>query len=626
MCGIVGAFALNFQPISLQLVQTMNSCITHRGPDEAGIWVQNGVGLAMRRLAIIDLKSGQQPISNEDETVHIVFNGEIYNFPELHIELEAKGHTFRTHSDTETIVHAYEEWGEDCPQHLRGMFAFAIYDARDNSLFLARDRVGKKPLLYTQAGGKFLFASEFPALLSCGDVERKPNLVAIEQYLTTSCIAAPLTGFEGIYKLPPAHSLRLKDGEIQLRRYWDLAPFFEPSRKIQISLEEATQELLARLEEAVKIRLMSEVPLGAFLSGGIDSSAIVALMSRLSSSPVKTFSIGFAEADYSEVEHARRVAHLYGTDHTEIIVEPNALDILPTLVRHYGEPYADSSAVPTFYVSQATRKHVTVALNGDGGDELFGGYERYRRMQMTSRVPDAVLGIGARAASLIPRNNDFRSKTARARRLLEAASLPTAQRYLRWTSAFSAAQRENLYTPEFKAATGFPNSIHPVQQSLEDHRNLEILDRCLLCDSTHYLPDDLLVKVDITSMANSLEARSPFMDHPLMEWAATLPPGFKIQGDSTKHILRQALAQLVPIENMARPKMGFGMPVGRWFQGPLKQLLCDTLFGERAQSRGYFRPEVVRSLVQEHLDSKADHTHRLWALLMLELWHHEFVD
>ena len=626
MCGIVGAVALNSQPISPDLVQTMNDCITHRGPDEEGFWVQGGVGLAMRRLAIIDLKSGQQPICNEDETVRIVFNGEIYNFPELRVELEAKGHEFRTHSDTETIVHAYEEWGEACPQHLRGMFAFAIYDARDDSLFIARDRLGKKPLLYTQAGDKFLFASEFSALLSCPDVERTPNLVAIERFLTTSCIPAPLTGFEGIYKLPPAHSLTLKNGEITIKRYWDLAPFFEPSRKIQISLEDATTELLTRLEEAVKIRLMSEVPLGAFLSGGIDSSAIVALMSRLSSSPVKTFSIGFAEADYSEVAHAARVAALYKTDHTEIIVEPNALDILPQLVRHYGEPYADSSAVPTYYVAQATRKHVTVALNGDGGDEVFGGYERYRAMQMTARVPDALLGIGARAAKLIPRNNDFRSKTARARRLLEAASLPTAPRYLRWVSAFSAEQREKLYTSEFKAATGFPQAIHPVQNCLEEHGNLNVLDRCLLTDTTTYLPDDLLVKVDIATMANSLEARSPFLDHPLMEWAATLPASLKIQGDSTKHVLRRALDQLVPSENMERPKMGFGMPVGRWFQGPLKELLCDAVLGERALARGYFRPGALRELVDEHLSNRADHTHRLWALLMLELWHQEFID
>ena len=626
MCGIVGALALNSQPISRDLVQTMNDCIIHRGPDEEGIWMQNNVGLAMRRLAIIDLKSGQQPIFNEDNRICIVFNGEIYNFPELRVELESKGHQFRTHSDTETIVHAYEEWGEDCPNHLRGMFAFAIYDIANQTLFIARDRAGKKPLLYTQAGGKFLFASEFTALLSCPDVERKPNLVAIEKFLTTSCIPSPLTGFEGIHKLPPAHSLTLKDGEIKLRRYWSLAPFFEPERKLQISETDAVAELTRRLEESVRIRLMSEVPLGAFLSGGIDSSAIVALMSRLSSSPVKTFSIGFAEADYSEVAHARRVAQRYGTDHTEIIVDPNALEILPTLVRHYGEPYADSSAVPTYYVAQATRKHVTVALNGDGGDELFGGYERYRAMQMTGRVPDALLGLGARAAGLIPRNNDFRSKTARARRLLEAASLPTAQRYLRWVSAFSAPQRAKLYTPEFKAATGFPQSVHPVQKCLEDHPNLNVLDRCLLADTTTYLPDDLLVKVDITSMANSLEARSPFLDHPLMEWAATLPPNLKIKGDSTKHVLRVALEKLVPPENMNRPKMGFGMPVGRWFQGPLKALLCDTVLGERALKRGYFRPEAVRELVDEHLENRADHTYRLWALLMLELWHHEFID
>ncbi len=626
MCGIVGTLQLNNQSASRELLQRMSDCIRHRGPDEQGLWLHGPVGLAMRRLAIIDLKSGQQPLSNEDETVWIVFNGEIYNFPELREQLEAKGHRFRTHSDTETIVHAYEEWGEDCPRYLRGMFAFAIYDIKAQTLFLARDRVGKKPLLYTTVEGQFLFASEFQALLACPEVPRRPNLAAIAAYLATSCIPAPLTGYEGIHKLPPAHWLMIRDGKINTQRYWDLDPFFEPSRKLRISEAEAAEELLHRLEEAVRIRLMSEVPLGAFLSGGIDSSAIVALMSRLSSQPVKTFSIGFKESEFSEVEHARRIAERYGTDHTEIIVEPDAMEVLPLLVRHYGEPYADSSAVPTFYVSQATRRHVTVALNGDGGDEVFGGYDRYRAMQMTDRVPNALLRLGATAANLVPSDTNFRSRRARIKRLLEASALPTAQRYFRWTSAFSVAQKAQLYTPEFKAAVGFPQVVHPVQKWLSDHPNLDIVDACLLTDTMTYLPDDLLVKVDITSMANSLEARSPFLDHPLMEWAAQLPTHFKVRGKTTKYILRQALAQLVPQENMQRPKMGFGVPVGRWFQGPMKTMLCDTLLSERALSRGYFQPDQVRRMVEHHLDAQADHTYRLWALLMLELWHHEFID
>jgi asparagine synthase (glutamine-hydrolysing) len=626
MCGITGILQLNDQPAARDLLQRMNDRIAHRGPDEEGFWLRGPVGLAMRRLAIIDLKCGQQPLCNEDETVWIVFNGEIYNFPELREQLETRGHRFRTHSDTETIVHAYEEWGEECPRHLRGMFAFAIYDLKTETLFLARDRVGKKPLLYTTVNGQFLFASEFQALLAHPNVPRRPNLRALDAYLATTCIPSPLTGYEGIHKLPPAHSLTARNGEITMRRYWSLDECFQGTHKLRLSEAEAARELLRRLEEAVRIRLMSEVPLGAFLSGGIDSSAIVALMSRLSGKPVKTFSIGFHESDYSEVQHARRVAERYGTDHTEIIVEPDAMEILPLLVRHYGEPYADSSAVPTFYVSQATRRHVTVALNGDGGDEVFGGYERYRAMQITDKVPDALLRLGARAADVIPGNTDFRSRGTRLKRLLEAAALPAPQRYLRWTSAFSVARKDQLYTREFKEAADFPATPHPVQQWLAAHRDLHVVDACLLTDTMTYLPDDLLVKVDITSMANSLEARSPFLDHPLMEWAAQLPAHYKVRGGTTKYILRKALAQLVPLENMQRPKMGFGVPVGRWFQGPMKALLCDTVLSDRALSRGYFQPQEVRRLADEHLSGQADHAFRLWSLLMLELWHQEFID
>jgi asparagine synthase (glutamine-hydrolysing) len=399
MCGITGILRLDGKPASRDVLERMNARIVHRGPDEDGLQIHQNVGLAMRRLSIIDRACGNQPLSNEDGTVWIVFNGEIYNFPELVHNSKAGVTRFAPNVDTEAIVHAYEEWGHDCPKHLRGMFAFAIYDRKYKELFLARDRVGKKPLLYTTARNTFAFASEFSALLAHPDVQREPNRETFDEFLSTACIAAPRTGFKDIWKLPPAHWLSLRNGEITIEPYWSLEPHFAPERRLKIGRDEAAQELLRRLEEAVRIRLMSEVPLGAFLSGGVDSSAVVALMSRLSSERVKTFSVGFEESEYSEVHHARRLAERYNTDHTEIIVKPDAAAILPTLVRHFGEPYADSSAVPTYYVSQATRKHVTVALNGDGGDEVFGGYERYRAMQIAESVPlPCAAGGGASCA------------------------------------------------------------------------------------------------------------------------------------------------------------------------------------------------------------------------------------
>lgn len=628
MCGIVGVLQLDGARAERSQVQRMNDCIVHRGPDEQGVWVQGPVAIAMRRLSIIDLACGQQPMSNQEQNVWIVFNGEIYNFVELRERLIAKGYQFRTHSDTETIIHAYEEWGEDCPKYLRGMFAFAIYDARQGdenyTLFLARDRVGKKPLIYTTAGNQFIWGSEFQAILANAQVNRRPHFAAIDSYLATSAVPAPLTAYEGIHKLPPAHTLTIHKGEIKLKRYWSL----DFTQKIKISEADAVEELLERLDESVRIRMISEVPLGAFLSGGIDSSAIVAMMARHSTRPVKTFSIGFKEKSYSEIEHARRIARLYGTDHTEVIVEPHAIDILPQLVRHYGEPFADSSAVPTFYVSQITRRDVTVALAGDGGDELFAGYERHRAMHFTEMVPRGVLRTASRMSNHLPDGVDFRSFNVRLKRMLQAAAQPRSQRYLQWISAFSAAQKRELYTREFCELSGFGKTKQPTEEWLLRYRNLNVIDACLLTDTYTYLPDDLLVKVDITSMANSLEVRAPFLDTPLMEWAASLPPHLKLKGKVSKYILRKALADnnLVPRENMERPKMGFGVPIRHWFHDAMKTLLYDTVLSERALERGYFKPDAVRNLVNEHWEGRQDHAYRLWALLMLELWHREFID
>src|SRR5918992_734564 len=444
MCGITGFVRNDGKPVDEALLARMNEAIRHRGPDEDGFYVNGSVGLAMRRLAIMDLKGGQQPIHNQDRTAWIVFNGEIYNYRELRDKLEKLGHTFYTNSDTEAIIHAYDQFGADCPKHLRGMFAFAIWNERDQELFLARDRVGKKPLLYAHVNGNLIFGSEFSALLLHPDVSREIQPEALDHYLSFMCIPAPLTAYKAIRKLEPGHWLRWRKGEIETQRYWQ--PDF--TKKLDIDEEEAGERRVEILREAVRVRLMSEVPLGAFLSGGIDSSAVVALMSQESSERVKTFSIGFDEQDFSELHHARRIAEHVGADHHEFIVRPDAVEVLPLLVEHYGEPYADSSAVPTYYVAKETRKHVTVALNGDGGDESFAGYERYAAMQLAQkyhRLPALLReSVFEQAVGLIPTSESRRSRLRDAKRFLQAASLPKVDRYLRWVSAFDADTKRAL--------------------------------------------------------------------------------------------------------------------------------------------------------------------------------------
>jgi len=627
MCGITGIVRSDGAQIDRELLARMNDAIRHRGPDDDGFYFGDGVGLGMRRLSIIDLKSGHQPIHNSDRTAWIVFNGEIYNYRELRKQLEARGHQFYTDSDTEAIVAAYDEYGTDCPRYLRGMFAFAIWDERAKSLFLARDRVGKKPLLYAQLNGQLVFGSEFMALLQHPDVSRDVNFEAIHHYLSFSCVPAPLTAYQSIRKLQPGHSLLWKNGEIKLERYWEL----DFSHKISISEEEAGERVVDLLRDAVRVRLMSEVPLGAFLSGGIDSSAIVALMAQESSEKVKTFSIGFEEQDFSELHHARRVAEHVGAEHHEFIVRPDAMEILPTLVEHYGEPFADSSAVPSYYVSRETRKYVTVALNGDGGDECFAGYERYAAMNLAQRyakVLPAVIrnGVIRNVARALP---EFQSRTnplRKAQRFLAAASLSPVQRYLRWVSSFDEQAKLNLYSSDFRSETAAFSTIGFLEPWFAKANGAGIVDASLLTDTMTYLPNDLLVKMDIASMTVSLEARSPFLDHHLMEFAASLPESLKLRGMTTKYLLKRVLKQFVPEENLTRAKMGFGVPIGHWFRGTMQPFLRETLLSEKALSRGLFNRASVRQLIDQHVANKVNHDHRLWCLLMLELWFQRFID
>jgi len=626
MCGIVGIVKKDNSLVDQALISRMCEAIRHRGPDEDGFYFSEGVGLGMRRLSIIDLKGGQQPIHNQDRTAWIVFNGEIYNYRELRDKLEKLGHTFYTNSDTEAIIHAYDQYGADCPKHLRGMFALAIWDERTRELFLARDRVGKKPILYAHVNGGLIFGSEFSALLLHPDIGRDIDTEAIHHYLSFMCVPAPLTAYRAIRKLEPGHSLRWRKGEIKIEQYWQ--PDF--SKKIKISEQEAGERTVEILRDAVKVRLMSEVPLGAFLSGGIDSSAVVALMSQESSGPVKTFSIGFEEQDFSELHHARRVAEHVGADHHEFIVRPDALEVLPLLVEHYGEPYADSSAIPTYYVARETRKHVTVALNGDGGDESFAGYERYAAMHLAEkyhRIP-AVLrdSLVQQAIGLIPSSETKRSRVRDVKRFLEAASLPKVERYLRWVSVFDTAAKANLYSANFLHETQSIRAADILDPWFSRANGAGIVDAALLADINTYLPNDLLVKVDIATMAVSLEARSPFLDHHLIEFAASLPEKLKLRGITTKYLLKRMLKKLLPAENLNRRKMGFGVPIGHWFRGKLQPFLRETILSERALNRGLFRPEAVKQLVELHARGERDNSHQLWTLLMLELWFERFID
>jgi len=605
---------------------------SHRGPDDAGLWSDPVCALGHRRLSIIDLSdAGRQPMSNEDGDVWITFNGEIYNFQSLRNELEAIGYRFRTRTDTEVILCAYEEWGEECVKRLRGMFAFAIWDQPRQRLVLARDRAGKKPLYYTRVGDCFLFASELQGLLAVGDVSRRVNLAAIDSYLSWGYVPAPETAFAGIFKLPPAHCLTLDVTTHGLKEsvkcYWSL----DYELKLDLDEREAAEALREKLTEAVRLRMISDVPLGAFLSGGIDSSIVVGLMAQLSNAPVKTFSIGFEEADYNELDHARRVARLWRTDHHEFIVKPDALSILPKLARHFGEPFADSSAIPTFYISELTRRSVTVALTGDGGDESFAGYERYFANRVADRLQQIPgFGFAARASlSLLPASRDHKNRWQRIRRFLAAASQPRAHRYGMWVSGstghFSEQEKSRIYSGDIRSLLDRKRPAEWMESLFDRVEKLDAVDASMSVDVRSYLPYDLLTKVDITSMAVSLEARSPLLDHEVMELAAALPVSYKLKGRVSKYLLKTACADLLPQENVSRGKMGFGVPVGKWFRGPLRDLLGDALLSRDSSIADYFDPSALNSLVSEHLEGKIDHGFQLWNLLMLEMWHREVV-
>jgi asparagine synthase (glutamine-hydrolysing) len=625
MCGIVGKVDFAGR-VDSTLIERMCTAMEHRGPNARGVWCEEGVALGMQRLAIIDLASGDQPIFNEDRTIAVVMNGEIYNFVRLREELRAKGHVFATRSDTEVLVHLYEEYGDALVDRLRGMFAFAVWDARRRRLLLARDRVGKKPLFVAQRGTKVWFASEVMALLQDPEIDRGPDTRAIVSYLAYQYVPHPMSAFAGVQKVPPATTLSVSVDETRSRRYWALDYGVPEPEATRTELEERLRELIW---EATRLRLISEVPLGAFLSGGIDSSAIVAAMADQTSGPVKTFSIGFADAAYDELEFARVIADRFSTDHHEFVVEPHAVDIMPKLARHYGEPFADPSAIPSFYLAQLTSRHVTVALNGDGGDESFAGYGRYVTNDLAGHLNWLPISLRRITPYLVlPFGEGRRSNSASARiqRLARALAMEPYARYAHWMSAFSARMRADMFQPELLAPIGGWNPENVIGEVWLASTARSRIDRMLDADVNTYLPGDLLVKMDIATMAYSVEGRSPFLDHHLMEFAAALPARLKLRGTTGKVILKSALRGILPDEILDRPKMGFGVPLSRWFRHELRDLPAAILLGSDSRVHAYVKPEAIARLISEHHNESADHSLRLWVLLQLELWHREVVE
>ncbi len=627
MCGIAGKLYFDrARQVEPDLLARMNAVLAHRGPDDAGVYCAGSVGLAHRRLSIIDLSpAGHQPMANEDGTIWITLNGEIYNFRDLREGLIRRGHRFRSKTDTETVLHLYEEEGPACVRALRGMFAFAIWDSRTRTMVLARDRVGKKPLYYHMDGRGLRFASEIKAILMDPEVEVTPDPEAIHHYLSFGYVPHPATAYRGIRALPPAHVATVRDGQLTIERYWRL----RYGVKHAGSEADLAQELLHRLEEAVKIRMISDVPLGAFLSGGVDSSAVVAMMSRHAAEPVRTFSIGFEAAEYDERRYARLIAERFGTRHEEFVIRPDAAAILPTLAWHYDQPYADSSAIPTYYVAQVTRQHVTVALNGDGGDEGFAGYERYVAHRLAGRLDwlPAAARWGLRIGrGLLPRGARRGSLLARGRRFLDGLLQPADRRYGRWVFHFTADRKAEVYQPDFVAAVSKGESEDLLVRAFQTSDAPDMVDALLDVDTRTYLADDLLVKVDVASMAHGLEARSPFLDHQVLEFAAGLPSHLKLQGREKKVLLRTVLRGILPDAILDRPKMGFGVPIDRWFRNELRPLAYDILLSRRAADRGYLRPDVVRGYLEEHVRGQVNWHYLLWNLLMLELWHRTFLD
>jgi asparagine synthase (glutamine-hydrolysing) len=626
MCGIAGYVGT----LAPEVLAAMLRLLTHRGPDDMGTHAEPGVGLGMTRLAIIDLAGGRQPMTNEAGRHWIVFNGEIYNHRELRRDLEDRGHRFQSRSDTEVILHLYEEDGERCVDRLRGMFAFALWDAPRRSLLLARDRLGKKPLYYWQGDGLFLFASEIKALLCHPAVSRAPDWEAFQHYLAFGYTPAGRSIFAGIAKLPPAHTATLRHGVLTQERYWAL-PRGDAMTGDRASPGEVAARVRDQLREAVRLRLESDVPLGVFLSGGIDSSAIVACMREVTGQRIATFSIGFGQAapSFDELPYGRLVARHFETDHSEEILAPKVADLLPTIVHHFDEPFADSSAIPTFVVAQATARHVKVALSGIGGDETFAGYPRYLGLRLSERyaqLPGWLRSIpGSLVPRLLPETDTSRNWGDWARRFVNGAERPLPDRYIGWTRFFGEADLARLATPALREHWGADvEAIH--RAAFAGHGHADAVDGAFRIDLSTYLPDDLLVMADRMSMAHSLELRAPFCDHRVIEECLRIPPALKVPGFRLKGLLKAAFADVLPRQVLSHRKQGFMVPLSRWLRTDLRGMLDDLLSAERIRSRGLFVPEAVEALKREHLGGIRSHSDRLWTLMVAELWLGQYLD
>lgn len=631
MCGITGIFDTRGQrAVDYGVLRRMNDAHLRRGPDEGGVHIEPGLGMGHRRLSVIDVATGQQPLFNEDGSVVLVYNGEIYNYQELVPELQALGHVFRTKSDTEVIVHAWESWGEACVERFRGMFSIALFDRNRQTFFMARDRLGVKPMHWALLDdGMLLFGSELKSLLAHGKLPREIDPAAVEQYFALGYVAEPRTIFKGAKKLPPGHTLTIRRAQPipEPRRFWDI--HFHPGRTV-VTLEDAAEELRARLAESVRLRMISEVPLGAFLSGGVDSSAVVATMAQVSREPVNTCSIGFDDPQFNEIEFAQAVATRYGTNHRTQIVKSDDFELVDLLATLYDEPFADSSAIPTYRVCQLARQHVTVALSGDGGDEGFGGYRRYRlhlgeeklRGMLPAPLRRPLFGL---LGKVYPKA-DWAPRVLRAKSTFEGMARSAVQGYFHEMSILRGPGREALFSPKLKQALGGYSAL----QVFEDHALQAATDDPLALvqyiDMKTYLVGDINTKVDRASMAHSLEVREPLMDHPLLEWLATLPNDLKIAGGEGKRLLKKAMEPALPHEVLYRPKMGFAVPLARWFRGPLKQRVRQSLFGERMADTGWFDRAEMQRLVQQHEAGQQDHSAAIWSLLMFDAFLRQVVD
>ena len=632
MCGITGLFdTRSKRPVDEAALRRMNASQQHRGPDEGSLHIEPGLGFGHRRLAIIDVSTGQQPLFNEDGSVVVVFNGEIYNYQELIPELQALGHVFHTKSDTECIVHAWESWGEDCVKRFRGMFAFALWDRNQQCLFLARDRLGVKPLYYALLDdGTLLFGSELKSLLAHGGLKRDIDPQAVEEYFALGYVAEPRTIFRQALKMPPAHTLLVRHGQgatlAPPREYWDV----NFTLGNPISAEDAQEELVTRLRESVRLRMISEVPLGAFLSGGVDSSAVVAMMAGQSEAPVNTCSIAFDDPAFNEAAFAQTVADRYQTNHRVETVKSDDFDLIDTLARLYDEPYADSSAIPTYRVCQLARKHVTVALSGDGGDEMFGGYRRYRLHLMEERMRASLPGSLRRPlfgmlGRLYPKA-DWAPRMLRAKTTFEGMARSSVEAYFHSVSILRGPMREALYSAGFRKQLAGYDARDVFDRHAANAGTEDPLALIQYLDIKTYLVGDINTKVDRASMAHSLEVREPLMDHPLIEWLATLPSSLKVRGQEGKFLLKKSMEPHLSDDILYRPKMGFSVPLARWFRGPLKQRVRDAVLGPRLAETGWFNRPYLEHLIDAHQSGASDYSAPLWTLMMFEAFLRQVVD